>query len=75
MAGDAVYGSGSMKRDQSKLGIDSMAKLTQPIPADRLVCRPTAAARTFDDGERVNEFKSLDLLLACASICLNRLVK
>ncbi|VTR92755.1 Uncharacterized protein OS=Rhodopirellula baltica SWK14 GN=RBSWK_05112 PE=4 SV=1: DUF669 [Gemmata massiliana] len=50
------------KRDLAKLGIDSTAKLRQPFPANRLVCKLTVTLRRDDDGTERNEVKNLDVI-------------
>ncbi len=50
------------KRDLAKLGIDTKAKLRQPFPANRLVCRLTVALRKSDDGTERNEIRNLELI-------------
>ncbi|MEO2090691.1 MAG: DUF669 domain-containing protein [Gemmataceae bacterium] len=50
------------KRDLLKLGIDTQAKLSRPLPAGRMVFKLTVAVRKDDDGTERNEVKKLDFL-------------
>jgi hypothetical protein len=50
------------KRDLAKLGIDSKAKIYQPFPANRMVCKLTVVLRRGDDGTERNEIKNLEVI-------------
>ncbi len=50
------------KRELSKFGIDSKAKLNRPFPADRFVCRLTVVLRKDDAGIERNEIRNVEVI-------------